>query len=467
MSTNVATEKSHANGHLENLRIPQRIERLPMTSYQRLIGAVIIFCWFVDCFDLGVMGFALPSVSKHFDMSLVQMGLFISMNTFGMFFGALFAGTMSDRFGRKVILQNAMWLWGIAGLCCAFSWNIGSLFFFRFMWGLGLGGQLPVAHAMLPEFMPTKARGRYVATAEGILPVAFVFAGLMTAFVLPVLGWRYVFAISALLAVAAFLVRVLITESPRWLETTGRKEEAERVMLFIENQVQKRYGKPLPPVPEKVLVEKETGKQSIAKNLAELWSHDYYKRTLMLWIVWPACLFGYYGLTNWLAALLVGKGYAIIKSINFVTLITCGGIPGFLTAVYLIDKIGRKPIVAAFIAGTAVSSYLYGNAATLTYVYVWGFLMQFCVYGMWSSVYAYTPELYPTRMRGTGTGLSSTVGRIGAMLGPYAIGVMLSNPALGYSAVFNSTCIIFAVAAAAVLILGPETKNRILEDISH
>ncbi|MGD0627489.1 MAG: MFS transporter, partial [Thermodesulfobacteriota bacterium] len=225
--------------------------------------------------------------------------------------------------------------------------------------------------------------------------------------------------------------------------------------------VQRRYGKPLPPLVDTVLVEKETGKSSFA----ELWSRDYIRRTIMLWIVWPACLFGYYGLTSWLAALLVGKGFGIIKSISFVIIITSGGIPGFLVAAYLIEKIGRKPVVITATAMTAVSSYWYGNVSSLPFLYTWGFLLQFFTYAMWSSIYAYTPELYPTRMRGTGCGLSSSVGRVGAILGPYIIGAVLASS--GPGAVFDLTAFMFALAALSVLILGPETRGRILEEISQ
>jgi putative MFS transporter len=212
---------------------------------------------------------------------------------------------------------------------------------------------------------------------------------------------------------------------------------------------------------DQVLVEKESGKSPFA----ELWSADYWKRTLMLWIVWPACLFGYYGLTSWLSALLVDKGFAIIKSITFVVTITIGGIPGFLLATYLIEKIGRRPVVIVSTAMTAVSAYLYGNAGTLTMLYTWGFLMMFFTYAMWSSIYAYTPELYPTRMRGTGCGLSSSVGRIGAIAGPYAIGWLLVTA--GASAVFSMAAGMFGLAALAVLVFGPETQGRILEEISQ
>jgi putative MFS transporter len=447
--------------HLENLKIPQRIERLPHTTYQMMIGFVVVMAWFFDCVDLGGMTYLLPVLADHFGLTKSQMGLLGSMSFTGMFFGTLFSGLFSDRIGRKTVLQWSMLIWGMAGILCALSWNATSLFCFRFLLGLGLGAELPVANAMLPEFLPKDKRGQYCAIMEGLLPVGIITAGIIAYFVLPNIGWRWVFVAEAIPAAWLFTIRRTMPESPRWLETVGRIDEANKVMCQIESEVEKRYGKPLPPVPDTVLVEKENKKSAFA----ELWSKDYYKRTIALWVLWPFCLFGYFGITTWLGALLMAKGFTITKSIYFVVGTTAGGIPGFLLATYLIEKIGRKPVVAASMIMTALTSYLYGQATDLTSLCIWGFLMQWSTYSMWSSVYAYTPELYPTRIRGTGCGLSSSIGRIGALLGPYVVGAVLV--AYGNAAVFTMAATLFGLSAMAVLIFGPETKGYILEEISQ
>lgn len=444
-----------------NLKIPQRIERLPLTSYQRTIGFIIVMAWFFDTVDLGSMGFLLPVLSKEFHLTSVQAGLLGSMSFAGMLVGALTSGLLSDKFGRRRILQGAMIIWGMAGLLLSQSWDITSLMSFRFLLGLGLGAELPVAHAMLPEFLPKSARGRYVAVMEGLLPVGIITAGIIAYFVLPAVGWRWVFAVESLPALWLFIIRRKLPESPRWLEAVGQTEEANRVMLIIEKEVESRSGKPLPPILDTVFVEKE----STSSPFAELWSKDYYKRTIMLWILWPAALFGYYGLTTWFGALLVAKGFTIIKSITFVITITAGGIPGFLLATYLIERVGRKPVVILSLIMTAASAYLYGQGHNMTELYIYGTLLNFCQYAMWSAVYAYTPELYPTRIRATGCGLSSSVGRIGALLGPYVIGAILVSS--GPSVVFNLAGFLFCIAAVAVLLLGPETRGKVLEEISH
>ena len=444
-----------------SLVIPQRLERLPVTNYQRMIGLVICFAWFLDDVDLGGMTFMLSTLAKEFSLTPIQMGYLGSMSFAGMFFGTLYTGLIADKIGRKTVLMRAMWLWGIAGILCAISWSIESLFFFRFLLGMGLGMELPAAHAMLPEFFPKESRGRWVAFMEGLLPLGIIAAGLITYYLLPLLGWRWVYVVQALPAVWLIVIRRTMPESPRWLEAVGRHEEADAVMTMIENEVEKRTGKPLPPIEDIELIEETSG----GFKFGELWSKTYYKRTLMLWIVWPALLFSYYGLTTWLGALLVAKGFAVSRSIEFVVLITFGGIPGFVFATYMLEKVGRKAVVVPSIIMTAVAAYFYGQADNLTMLYITGGLLQFFTYAMWSGVYAYTPELYPTRMRAGGCGFASSIGRIGALLGPFLVGAVLQ--ARGVEAVFAMAASVFGIAALMIILFGPETKGKILEEISQ
>jgi MFS transporter, putative metabolite:H+ symporter len=453
---------SAAGVRMEAPRIPQRIERLPMTSYQRFIGVVIVAAWYFDDIDLGAMTFLLPSLSKEFHLTVEQAGLLGSMSFAGMFFGTMASGFLSDKIGRKAILQWSMIIWGLGGLMIAVAWNPISLFAFRFVLGFGLGAELPVATAMLPELLPKGSRGRYVAIMEGLLPIGIISAGAIAYFVLPSVGWRWVFVVQALPAFWLLVIRRRLPESPRWLEAVGRTQEADQVMTIMEQEIEKRYGKPLPSVEDAKL-----GGQGMVKKsrFAELWSKEYYRRTVMLWILWPAALFGYYGLTTWFGSLLVAKGFSMTKSIGFIVMITSGGIPGFLLATYLIDKLGRKPVVICTLVLTAIAAYFYGQSTAYNILFMWGFLLNFFQYAMWSSVYAYTPELYPTRIRATGAGLASSVGRIGALLGPYVIGAILVS--YGAGSVFSLAAALFGVAALAVLILGPETKDRTLEEISQ
>lgn len=286
-----------------------------------------------------------------------------------------------------------------------------------------------------------------------------MLSGLISYAILPVLGWRWVFVVVGLLAVAVFWVRRSLLESPRWLIDHGRFEEADAVMLKIESEVERRYGRPLPP--PKPFMEEMT--QETRNPLAILFQHTYIKRNVMLFGMWFFALLGFYGLNSWIAILLGAHGFSVIKSVGFVALLATGGIPGFFVAAMLLEKIGRKPTTAAFLVLSAVMAYIYGHAGSITSLFISGFIMQFFMFGMWSCLYAYTPELYPTRCRSTGAGVASAFGRIGAITGPIVVGYIVG--AAGQSGVFTLGAVSFALSALLVLVLGIETRGKTLEEI--
>jgi len=202
-----------------------------------------------------------------------------------------------------------------------------------------------------------------------------------------------------------------------------------------------------------------------AGGISALFGGNLAKRTVMLWSLWFFALLGFYGLTTWLGALLQQKGFPVTKSVFYTVLISLAGIPGFLTSAWLLERIGRKVTLIAMLLGSACAAYFYGTAVTLEEVIVFGLCLQFCQFGMWSVLYAYTPELYPTRIRATGAGCASAVGRLGSLVGPYVIGIVL--PVAGQNGVFTLGAGAFVLAAAVVLFLGEETRGRVLEDIAR
>jgi putative MFS transporter len=169
-------------------------------------------------------------------------------------------------------------------------------------------------------------------------------------------------------------------------------------------------------------------------------------------------------LTTWLGALLQHAGYGVVRSVWYTVVISLAGIPGFLASAWLVEAWGRKPTCVLMLLGSAVLAYCYGSAGSLPLTIVFGLIMQFFFFGMWAVLYAYTPELYPTRARATGCGYASSIGRIGALIGPYVVGIVL--PAAGQIGVFSLGAGAFALAALTVLGLGPETRGQTLEAVS-
>jgi putative MFS transporter len=439
--------------------IAARLERLPITAYQRGIFFVIATAYFFDSMDLGAMTFVLGSIKMEFNLSAAEAGFLSSMSFVGMLFGASAAGMFADRFGRKVVFQSSMIVWGIGSIACGLASNILSLEVARVLLGIGMGMEFPIAQSLMSELIPTEKRGRYVAYLQGAWPVGFICVGLLSFAVLSVANWRWIFLIEGVAAVAVLAIRRYVPESPRWLASRGRLAEAERVTSEIESCVKARLrGGSLPPV--RPLPPVEAG----VTGFKVLWSRLYARRTAMAWGHWFFIMLGYYGMLTWLGALLQAKGFPVTKSVYYTVLISLAGIPGFLTAAKLVDVWGRKTTLSASLVASAIACYLYGTSSSQTELIVFGLAMQFCQFGMGSAMYAYVPELYPTRIRATGSGFASAAGRVGALLGPYIVGIVL--PVTGQGGVFALGAGAFLAAAMLVLFLGIETKGKTLEEIS-
>jgi MFS transporter, putative metabolite:H+ symporter len=356
----------------------------------------------------------------------------------------------------------SMIIWGLGSLWCSLAPDAVTLGYARLLLGFGMGMEFPVALAMASEFLPAGIRGLYMAILEGFWPLGFIAAGLLSLLLLQYFDWRAVFLAQAIPALFLFVIRLLVPESPRWLAARGRHAEADRVMSEIEAGVAANFGgAPLPeprPLPLRALAGRHV-------SFVEIWSKTYAKRTVMIWLTWFFALLGFYGLTTWLGALLQDAGYSVSKSVTYTIWISSAGIPGFIASAILVERWGRKPTCVLMLLGSAVAAYLYGHSPSLTMLIAFGLAMQFFLFGMWSVLYAYTPELFPTRARATGAGCASAVGRLGSLLGPYLVGVIL--PSLGQEAVFALGAGSFLVAAMVVLTLGIETKGQQLEALSH
>ncbi|HWI54711.1 MAG TPA: MFS transporter [Desulfobacteria bacterium] len=452
--------KQPATGYIG---IPQRLERLPMSSYQNKIFLIIATAWFFDSMDLAMLTFVLGSLKTFFKLTTVQAGLLSSASFLGMFLGAGISGMLADKFGRKVVFQWSMVFWGLASFLCAAAQTPVQLAIFRMMLGFGMGMEFPIGQSLVSEFIPAAKRGRYIALLEGFWPIGFIGAGLLAYFLLPMGGWRWVFIAEGIPAIFVLIIRRIVPESPRWLESTGRYEEADKVMSEFENNVQKAANLKVLPIPEAVPFIADTKERKF--SFLDLWTPEYRKRTIMVWCLWFFALLGYYGLTTWLSAFLQATGYSVTKSVFYTLEISLAGVPGFFISAYLVEKLGRKPTMILMLLGSGVAAYFYGTAPNATMLVTFGLCMQFFMFGMWSVLYAYTPELYPTRTRATGSGMASSIGRLGSLLGPYIVAVVL--PITGQPGVFALGAASFVVAALVVAVLGEETKGKTLEEISH
>lgn len=440
--------------------IAGRLERLPLSYHHRKLFLYHEIGWILGSIGLATTTFLLAPIGKEFSLDAKMTGLIGTMSFLGMFIGAGLSGILGDKFGRKTMLLIGIALWGIGSFLLAWSPSIEIFYAARVLLGLGMGTHFPMTQSMLSEIIPSQHRGRYISLLEGGWPIAFLLGGIISYFTLQVAGWRTVFIIQGLGALYFFWVQAKIPESPRWYETVGKMDQAKEAVSDMETHVAQGMQGPLPPVPQAA---KQT-KAASTFSFFELWTKEYRLRTIMIWTLWFTALFGFYSLTTWMSALLVKAGFTVVKSTEYVILISLPGIPGYLSAAFLVDRLGRKPMVAGYMIMAAIACYFYGSATNFSTLVAWGTVMQFFMFGMWSLLYTYSPELYPTRARATGCGFASSLGRLGALIGPFVVGAILHK--VGTSGVFTLGAAMFLIGALTVLIIGPETRGRTLEDIS-
>jgi MFS transporter, putative metabolite:H+ symporter len=442
--------------------ISQRIERLPVTPMLWRVLLLTGIGWLFDAMDQGMVAGVMAAIGKDWELTPADLGLLASASALGMAIGAAAAGMIADRWGRRTVITFTLVLYGIASALSGFAPNFAILLFFRFLTGLGLGGELPAASILVSEFSPAKARGRMVVLLESFWAWGWIAAALIAYLLIPVYGWRIGFFLGGVPALYAAYMRKGIPESPRYLEQKGRFREADEIVSKMERQAGIKNDKSAP------MSKLQEGKKS-SFTLADLWSKTYLRRTIVLWVLWFGINFGYYGFVLWTPTLLVGKGFSLVRGFEFTLIMSIAQLPGYYSAAYLIEKIGRKPVLVIYLAGTAISAYLYGQAASITTVLVFGCLLYFFSLGAWGAVYAYTPEVYPTQARGSGTGWAAAVGRIGAIAAPYIVGLVYEakGKQVGFTYVFIMLTIVFAVVAVVIALAGIETKGLTLDEINE
>lgn len=434
------------------------IKGLEQTNVGKRHYRLLVLCglgWLFDAMDILILSYVVAAMIASGFAGKLEGGLIASSNNLGLFFGAVFSGVIADLWGRKRAFQLTLLIYSIFSFLSAFSWNVGSMELLRFFTGFGLGGELPVVSSLLSEFIPSTQRGRFVVLLESFWAYGGLLAALIAYLVIPNWGWRTALMIGAIPALYVWFLRRSLPESPRYLIQKGRYDEAESVVRYFQGQ-----GSSI-----KIQEEGKEVKESALKKFRKIWSSGYRKRTLMLWLLWFGITFGYYGAFIWLPSALKSMGYTLATSFYFSVLITAAQIPGYFLAAYLIEKVGRKAVLSLFLGLSAIFATMFAFSTSQTSLIISGSLMSFFNLGAWGAVYAYTPENYPTSIRGTGSGTAAAFGRIGGIIAPYAIAIALGLEK-GFSIAYSINAMMFLVAALSVVILGRETKGKTLEQAS-
>ena len=462
----------------------QRLDRLPFTrKHGKLLGASGIG-WALDAMDVGLISFVIAALSVHWELSKSDGSLIASAGFAGMAIGASVGGLLADRIGRRSVFALTLLIYGLATGASALAMGVGALIVLRFIVGLGLGAELPVASTLMSEFAPARIRGRVIVWLEAFWALGWILAAVIGTFVAASgpTGWRWALAVGLVPAAYSLVIRLGMPESVRFLERKGRTEEAERVVRSFEEAAGIDAPGPASEAAEAGQVgaggaaaegpvaaagrvaADEVGTIPAADQVETsggIWSAPLRARTAGLWAVWFCINLSYYGAFIWIPTLLVDRGFDLTRSFAFTLIITLAKIPGYAAAAWLIEVLGRRWTLTVFLAGSAVAATCYGLADSEATIIAAGCALSFFNLGAWGALYAIGPELYPTRVRGTGTGAAAAFGRIASMLAPFLVPVFLV--AGGQVAVFVAFSIAFALAAAAAFTL-PEQRGKALAE---
>ncbi|MEW1973678.1 MFS transporter [Microbacterium profundi] len=404
--------------------LAERLDALPFTRrhFRVLSGSGV--GWALDAMDVGLISFVIAALAQQWDLSKAETGWIASVGFIGMAIGATLGGLLADRLGRRQVFAITLLIYGVATGASALVGGLAMLLVLRFFVGLGLGAELPVASTYVSEFAPRRIRGRLIVILEAFWAVGWTAAALIGYFVIPASesGWRWAFALGAVPAAYAIIVRWGLPESPRWLASRGRISQAERIVSAFEADAGISGG----PLVHKAATSRAIADDA-ATRLGTLWYPEFRVRTLCIWLIWFCVNFAYYGAFIWIPSILVDAGYDLVRSFGFTLLITLAQLPGYAVAAWLIEVWGRRTTLSVFLAGSAVSAVLFGTATGVGAIIATGMALSFFNLGAWGALYAVTPEIYPTSLRGTGAGWAAGVGRIASIVAPLIVPVLLAT----------------------------------------
>lgn len=440
--------------------IVARLERLPVSRWHVQARVVIGVATFFDGFDVLAMTFVLPVLAVEWKLAPEQIGLILSAAFAGQLLGTVTAGWLAERYGRLRVANYTILIFAASSLLCAMAWNAPMLMAMRFLQGVGLGGEVPVAATYISEIARARGRGRFFLLYELLFPIGLYCAAVLGFWLVPRWGWQSMFYIGAAPAILVFFLRRVLPESPRWLASQGRLAEADAVVRRIEQSIADS-GQALPPPATRPAPALQG-----PTRWQELFSGIYRRRTLVVWVMCYSCYTITYGLTTWLPTLYRTLFHLpLSQALGYGLVTQTVGLVGSTACALLIDRIGRRIWFAvAFVGGGLALCLVWIMGVSALSVLVCASLSFFFIASISLALNLYTSELYPTRMRALGSSLASAWVRIAAAVGPTLIGLMLAaHEMVAVFVLFGG----IAVAGGVVTALGAvETRGRMLEEVS-
>jgi putative MFS transporter len=418
--------------------------------FQRRLLGIFGLVWAADAMQVIAIGFTVASIAASFGLSVPQALQTGTLFFLGMFAGAALFGRIADRIGRRKVLLLTVGCDALFGLASVFAPDFTTLLVLRFLTGMAVGGTLPVDYAMMAEFLPPKNRGRWLVWLEGFWAVGTIAIAL-TAWIAHLAGaaepWRWIFAVAALPALIGIWLRLWVPESPMYLLRRGDEAGACAV---LDRVLTTNGGRALPADVRLVAPAAPGAEQG-------LFGPELRRRSLGIFATWFLVSLSYYGVFVWLPSELVKGGFGFVRGYGFLLVMALAQVPGYALAAHGVERWGRKPTLQVFLLLSAAGCLLFTTATGPWQLAGALLLMSFALLGTWGALYAYTPELYPTGLRGTGMGTASAVARVGGLLAPSLLGAVVAR---GFGLAVGVFAALLLLAALVTLFIPTETRDR-------
>jgi len=433
-----------------------RLDRLPLSSFHRRIMWLIGAGMFFDGFDIYLGGFVLGATVKSGFSTLSQNAEFVMATFVGMTLGSLVTGFLGDRYGRRFTYQANLAIFGLASIAAAFAPSMLVLILIQFVIGFGLGAENVVGYSTLTEFVPPQSRGKWLGFMTVFVVTGLPVAALLGRLVIPSFGWRAMFLIGGFGALVIWYLRKQLPESPRWLESVGRVDDADKLLLSIEAEVSKQHS----PLPAPTIL--PAAKHS--RDLASLFGAAILPRLILGSISLIVINSLLYGFVTWLPTFFVQQGLSIAKSFNYALVMAFGAPAGSAIGAFTADAWGRKPtIIGACLLTIAIGSF-YPFVQNPAILMLTGFALIIPIYVLVALLFAiYIPELFPTEVRLRASGICNMFGRGAIIFTSFLVVSLFRSHGVGGVLAFMIALLI--VEIVVVLALGVEPKKRRLEEI--
>ncbi|PDT80009.1 MFS transporter [Sinorhizobium sp. BJ1] len=437
---------------MRTIDVNEAIDNNPFGSFQWMVVGLCALLLIVDGYDVFVAGTVLPTLIAEWGLSKPEAGALQAWALFGMMFGALFFGPLADRIGRKKGIAISFLLFTVATLLTGFASSPGEFKVFRFLAGLGCGGLMPNAVALMNEYAPKRLRGTMVALMFSGYSVGGMVAASVGIGMIPQYGWKPMFFIAAIPLLMLPFILWRLPESLGFLIRQGRQEQAKEIYAKIAPSSRLGSG-------DKLVFNETKGASA---SVIELFRHQRTLRTLMLWVAFFCCLLLVYLLSSWLPKVLQEAGYAEKASLLSLFSLNFGGMAGAIAGGWLGDRFGLPKVVVGFFIAGALSIALIGLNASPALLFLMVFVAGGTTIGTQILLYASVAQLYNLSVRSTGLGWASGVGRIGAIVGPTLGGLLLAQeyPLQQNFLIFSIPA---AISALAMLVFAVSNARRVEE----